>query len=135
MSILFLDGFAIEEHMYDEDDENKKILSCAVFKEENCQYEDRNRCSVIQKCASVYDSCFIAWQSLNGSEDIIKHQGCWTSSHTAKCSTGECKQDPSISSLNFCCCNKDFCNTNYTVVLATPTPSPEGEKLLKNDQH
>jgi hypothetical protein len=125
--LFIIDGFAIEEPEI-EYDEEFDVITCATIPE-SCEHEERSRCSVIQKCDKGYDRCFIAWQSVNGSEDILKHQGCWTASQNTKCSTAECKQDPSIENLNFCCCNADRCNTNYTVVVGTPsvvvgTPSP-----------
>lgn len=126
--LFILDGFAIEEPET-EYDEDFDVITCATI-HDSCEHEDRSRCSVIQKCDKGYDRCFIAWQSVNGSEDILKHQGCWTASQDTKCSTAECKQDPSIENLNFCCCNADRCNTNYTVVVGTPSPIEGKVKVL-----
>ncbi|XP_052091605.1 activin receptor type-2A-like [Mytilus californianus] len=123
------DGFPMDPD-YNEDAVN--IITCAVIPD-GCKYEDKSRCSQIEKCASVYDSCFIAWQSVNGSEDIVKHQGCWTASHTSRCTTSECKQDPNIGALNFCCCNSDLCNTNYTIFFGSTTP-PEGARPVETEK-
>lgn len=117
-------GFPVDEPDYED---SAAIIKCATIPD-TCEYEDKSRCSTIQTCAKGYDSCFMAWQSVNGSEDVIKHQGCWTASLKSKCATAECKQDPSISTLSFCCCNADLCNRNYTLVPRPPV-SPEDSPL------
>lgn len=65
--------------------------------------------------------CYSAYRLLNDSTYLLERQGCWEHKHGCNQSACMAIRNDSKPFL-FCCCNSDFCNTNF--VQTTPKTSP-----------
>lgn len=70
-------------------------------------------------CSSSQNHCFSAYKLLNDGTYRIESQGCWE--HSEGCNQAACMA-AKINSIIFCCCNSDYCNSNF--VHTTPKTSP-----------
>ncbi|XP_042902460.1 bone morphogenetic protein receptor type-2 isoform X2 [Parasteatoda tepidariorum] len=70
------------------------------------------------RCAKPTDSCYILWQEDSRNKTIkIVSQGCWNDGNQ-KCHQNECipdsKSNRAQPKTRFCCCDGNFCNSNFT---------------------
>nr|XP_046259573.1 bone morphogenetic protein receptor type-2-like isoform X2 [Scatophagus argus] len=81
--------------------------------------------------------CYGLWEKRPDGEIHLVKQGCWTHvGDQQECRGHHCliAATPSQnqnSSYRFCCCNQDFCNTNFTE--APPTDDTPALRLVKTD--
>lgn len=66
--------------------------------------------------------CFASWRNgTNGFENVMK--GCWSNDENCV-NSSECIQSPSITNLNFCCCEEPLCNKAVRSVHYVHTTQP-----------
>ncbi|XP_033096462.1 activin receptor type-2B-like [Anneissia japonica] len=94
----------------------KRTLSCQCLKgKEGCTGS-----KVCEHKELEPEHCFTLWNQTSGK---ISLQGCWTNkcTNTDHCISREVQ--PKNGHLLFCCCSKDYCNSNFTHI-PDPRPSP-----------
>lgn len=72
-------------------------------------------------CPSSKNYCYSVWSMQSDGTTRVERQGCWE--HPEQCEQSSCMGHPQQRlPIIYCCCNDDYCNSNF--IQTTPKTSP-----------
>ncbi|XP_064644374.1 activin receptor type-2A-like [Lineus longissimus] len=113
----------------------KNHTICEYYDHRYCEKE--NQCNITVKPCNDENEvdldrptyCYALWKNVSNVYQLQK-KGCWMNQHDCQMKT-DCvhKGAQGATSTFFCCCEGNYCNSNYTFIPVPPTPKPTGEDL------